>query len=223
MKLRRPFLQLYWTISLVGVIVASAASAKGLPGPYVLPVPPLELVTSDKHFAPFARRVHEDVAAALRATPTSTAEAKFLLGLRVHLALHFRDDAAALTAAEQIRSLQTDIGDRALAGLTTRAVVASGHNAAAFEKEFRHLLAGVPKSPEVRAALRKARDKIASITERALLDEVRQQIAPKLESGEPCSIEIADQLVRVRHRLTDILPLRDALLRAYDAAIADQA
>ena len=223
MKLHRPFLQLWCTLLLMSASFAATVSAKGLPGPYALSVPALQLVTSEQDFAPFARRVHEDVAAALRAGPATPADLKLLLGLRVHLALHFRDDTAALEAAERIRGLQTDAGDRALAGLTTRAVVASGHKAAAFEKEFRRLLAGVPKSPEVRAALRKAREKIAGITERALLDEVRLQIAPNLERGEPCSLEIADQLVRIRHRLTDIVPLRDALLRAYDAAIADQA
>jgi hypothetical protein len=223
MKLPRLFFQPGCVACLMGVMIGSLALANALPGPYLLTVPALQLVTSEKDFAPFARRVSDDVVAALRKRPTDPAELKLLLGLRVHLALHFKEDTAALEAAEQIRSLQTEPGDRAHAGLTTRAVVAAGHQPEAFEKEFHRLLAGLPKSPEVRAALVRARARIAGITERSLLDEVRQQIAPRLERGEPCTLEIADQLVRIRHRLTDIVPLRDALLRAYDAAISAQA
>ena len=188
---------------------------------YTLRVSPRQLVTSETDFAPFARDVAADVETALRSTPASdTARWKLLLGLRVHLALHFGDDAAALDAAERIQALQTDPGDRAHAGVTTRALVAAKHDPAKFEREFTRLLAALPRSPEVRSALERGRARIAAITEQALLDEVQLKIAPRLAAGEPCTLELADQLVRVRHRLAGILPLREAMLRAYDVALA---
>jgi hypothetical protein len=180
-----------------------------------------QLVTSQGEFDPFARKVAADVDAALRETaPTNVARLKLLLGLRVHLALHFRDDATALATAERIRELQIDPGERALAGVTTRAIVAAQHDPRRFEQEFSTLLATLPRDAGVRAALQRARDKISGLNQETLLNEVRTQIEPQLARGEPCTLEIADQLVRIRHRLTDILPLRDALLRAYDAAVA---
>ena len=144
------------------------------------------------------------------------ARLKLLLGLRVHLALHFGDDTAALDAAGKIRALQTDPAERAHAGLTTEAIVAARHDPVAFEKEFSIRLATLPRTPAMRAVLTRARERIVETTEAALLDEVRRNIAPRLAHGEPCTLEIADQLVRVRHRLAEILPLRAALLRAYD-------
>lgn len=207
--------------ALLGLLVAGTQANETIARlRYTIPVPALQLVTSEADFAPFARRVYQDVEAALRASPSDTAELKLLLGLRVHLALHFRDDSAALDAAERIRNLQSDPAERALAGLTTRAVVAAHHKPLAFKREFSRLLEQLPRTPEIRTALTKVREKIEGITEQSLLDEVRTRIAPRLQRGEPCTLEIADQLVRVRHRLQDIVPLRAALLRAYDAAIA---
>jgi len=184
---------------------------------FVLTVPPQQLVTSEADFAPFGRSVAAVVAAELdRKPPTDSPRFKLLLGLRVHLALHFGNHASALDAAAQIRALQTDPAERAHAGLTTEAIVAAKHDPILFEKEFAARLATLPRTPEIRAVLTRAREKIAASTETALIEDVRQNIAPRLARGEPCTLEIADQLVRVRHRLAGILPLRAALLRAYD-------
>lgn len=184
-------------------------------------MPALQLVTSERDFEPFARRVAADVESALQAQPPPGPDRlKLLLGLRVHLALHFRDDRRALESAERIRLAQTDPGDRAHAGLTTRAIVAAGHDPRRFEAEFTRLLAALPRDPTVTAALTRGRARIAALSEQALLEDVRRDLAPRLARGEPCTLEIADQLVRIRHRLTDILTLRDAMLRAYDSALA---
>ena len=208
-----------------GALAASAAAPSATidtENPvYNLAVPPLQLVTTEAEFAPFAHRVAADVEAALRhQPPPEAARLKLLLGLRVHLALHSRDDATALDAAARIRALQTDPAERAHAGLTTRALVAGKHEERAFEREFTRLLRSLPLDPATRAVLVRAREKIAATTESALLDEVRTTIAPRIAAGEPCTLEIADQLVRVRHRLEGILPLRDAMLRAYDSALS---
>ena len=47
----------------------------------------------------------------------------------------------------------------------------------------------------------RARERIAATTEKALLDDVRDNLAPPLARGEPCTLEVADQLIRTRHRL----------------------
>jgi hypothetical protein len=204
------------------VQIAGAHAAEPAPV-YQLAAPALNLATNEADFAPLARRVWADVDSALRAaTPPDPARLKLLLGIRVHLALLFRDDAAALDAAARIRALQTDPAERAHAGLTTRALIAAGPDPRAFEREFTRLLATLPHDPALVAVLRRARERIAATTEAALLDEVRRNIAPHLARGEPCTLEIADQLIRIRHRLTGILPLRDAMLRAYDSALAAQ-
>jgi hypothetical protein len=181
----------------------------------------LQLINSESAFDPFARRVAADVDAALRETAASeVARLKLLLGLRVHLALHFRDDATALSAAERIRELQTDASERALAGVTTRAIVAARHDPLRFGQEFLTLLAELPRTAGVRATLQRAREKISGLSKETLLSELHSQVEPQLARGQPCTLEIADQIVRIRHRLTDILPLRDAMVRAYDSAVA---
>lgn len=217
----RPFRIFSFSRSALRLAVLSAALVSpttAKPDPtIVLAVPPLQLVTNETDFAPFGRSVSAMVAAELeQVPPPNGARLKLLLGLRVHLALHFGDDAAARDAAGKIRALQTDPAEHAHAGLTTEAIVAARHDPVAFEKEFSTRLAALPRTPEMRAVLTRARERIAATTEAALLDEVRQNITPRLARGEPCTLEIADQLVRVRHRLAEILPLRAALLRAYD-------
>ena len=210
----------------LGILLLSlpfAARAAVAEPVYALNVPALQLVTSEPDFTPFARRVAADVDSALRHQPAlDNARLRLLLGIRVHLALHFGDDDAALAAAERIRALQAEPGERAHAGLTTRALVSSHHDPRAFELEFTRLLVALPRDPAVRTALGRARERMAALTEQALLDDVRQNITPRLARGEPCTLEIADQLVRIRHRLKGILPLRDAMLRAYDAALSLQ-
>ncbi len=218
---RHPRHFLFGVALVAGLIGALAAAPDATSPVYALAVPPLELVTTEAAFAPFAQRVAADVAGALkRQPPPDPARLKLLLGLRVHLALHFHDDAAALDAAERIRALQTDPAEKAHAGLTTRALVASKHEPRAFEREFTRLLRSLPRDPATRAVLVRAREKLATTTETALLDEVRTNIAPRIAAGEPCTLEIADQLVRIRHRLEGILPLRDALLRSYDSVLS---
>ncbi len=73
-----------------------------------------------------------------------------LLRIRLHLALHFGDDAAALDAAARIRELPTEPSERAHAGLTKRARVAARHDAQAFERKFTRLLGDLPRDVAVR-------------------------------------------------------------------------
>lgn len=223
---------------LVGVL-GVGASPDGRAGwvepRFPLAVAPARLVTEAAQFAPFAQAVAAEVERQL-ATLTAVddpATLSLLLSTRVHLAHHFREDERALVTAAWIRSRQTDPAARAFAGLTTAAAVAArrAHPGArpgdpdflrVFRTEFDRQLAGLPRTPEMAAFLRGQQDKMAGITEAALLAEVRDVIAPAIARRGYCGLAEADQLVRVRHRLQDILPVRGEMLAALAAALADR-
>src|SRR5439155_13597271 len=107
--------------------------------------------------------------------------------------------------------------DRAYTGLTSQASVVarwesharagSPAYAAAYERDFQSRLAKLPRTPEIRAMLVRQREKAAATTREALLAEVRDTIAPAIQRRGGCGLEEADQLVRVQHRLTEIMPV----------------
>jgi hypothetical protein len=220
-------MRIRWLLTLI----LAKAGAAAAPAPvYHLPVPPLQLVAEEGQFAPFARAVRDDVDALLQANPAPDGtRLRLLLGLRVHLALHFGEDATALTMAERIRQMQPDPAGRALVGLSTRAFVQARQEAgrdhpqefaAAFERDFAKLLQALPPEPAMRDAVRRARFKIQAATRAGLLDELRKDVLPRLARGEACDIEMAERLVSVGHRIADMVPLREGMLRAYDAVLA---
>ena len=200
---------------------------------FVLPAAPLELVTDEAKFRPFAESVRAEVERLLGvpAAVDDPATLRLLLSTRVHLAHYFGDDGKAISTAAWIRSLQTDPAGRAFAGLTTLASVEArrrnpgtapddANYSETFLREFTRQLAGLPRTSEIAAMLRGQREKVAGITEAALLAETREAIIPALARRGHCGLEEADQLVRVRHRLVSILPVRNETLQALDAAIA---
>lgn len=198
---------------------------------YQLPAPPSELMLSEEKYAPFAKMFEADLDRLLAAQP-GLAREKLLLGMRVHLAIHFGENEVALRVAARIRELLADPADKAFAGLTTQAAVAARRTTAAgpgapafnaaFAREFDTQLAALPRTPEITAMLRGQRDKNAAISREALLEEVKAKIAPAIERHGSATLEDLDQLVRARHRLTDILPLRTEILQALDQAIAER-
>jgi hypothetical protein len=202
-----------------GLLAVGAVSAA--PVSFAVSGEPEELVQDAGRFGRFGREVAATADRMLAAAPDA-ATRKLLLGLRVHLALYFREGPLALKLAEQIRASQTDGGERAHSGLTTQALVRAEGDPIRFEKEFARLLSELPRDAGVRAALVRARQKIEELSRENLLAEIRENVAPRLARGEPCTLELADQIVRAGHRLQTILPMRAAMLRAYSAAIARQ-
>ena len=202
---------------------------------FELPVSPWELIQDEERFREFAVKVDAQVERLL-AVPAAIDDVAVLgrlLAIRVHLAHYFARDERAVSTAAWIRSLQSNPADRAFAGLTTLASVAArrAHPGSAphepgyrdsFKREFSRQLAGLPASTEIVAMLRGQRGKIASITAAALSAETRDVIAPALARQGYCGLEGADQLVRVRHRLASILPIREEILAALDAAISER-
>lgn len=195
-------------------------SSSTFPPNLSLPCPALELIGDDDAFFSFARELTREVDRLLTDSPAATAEHKRLLALRVHLALCLRDDAIARTAAERLRELQTDPGERAHSGVLTRALIDSQRDPDKLESVLLAALQALPRDPAVRSAVQRSAAKLAALSETALLAEIRDDVAPRLARGEPLTLEIADQIVRAGHRLRNILPLRAALLRAYDQALA---
>ncbi len=200
---------------------------------FALPAPPLELVQDEAKFAPFARDVGARVEELLGdpASVDDPATLRMLLSTRVHLAHHLAENERAIATAAWIRSLQTDTPGRAFAGLTTLASVEARRRhpgrppsdpayRATFRAALDRRLAALPRTPEMTAFLRGQARKVAELTETALLAEARDGIAPAIARRGYCGLAEADQLVRVRHRLLSILPVREETLAALDAAVA---
>jgi hypothetical protein len=212
----------------------SWAATPGVPQVrFELPADAMMVVKNEAAFAPFAKRVAAEVERLL-GVPTAVDDPVtlgLLLSTRVHLAHHFADDEKAIATAAWIRSRQTDPASRAFAGLTTlasvaarranpEAVPADSRYRESFRRAFAGQLAGLPHTPEIVVMLRGQREKIAAITEASLWAETRDVIGPAITRRGECGLAEADQLVRVRHRLVSIVPIRTDTLQALDAAIA---
>jgi hypothetical protein len=182
---------------------------------------PVDVVQNDERFRNSARSIATEIDSRLDDAKDAAGQ-KLLLALRVHLALHFREDQLALRLAERIRGGVADPGERAHSGLITQALVSSRRDPVRFECDFTQLLRALPRDSRTKAALVRARQKIEEMSADALLSEIRETVAPRIARGEPCTLEMADALVRAGHRLRNILPLRAAILRAYSAALAAQ-
>lgn len=233
---RRFLGQWYETLLVVTALALGLTGQRGLAAvetAFGLPAPPLELVTDEAKFRGFAETVRGEVERLLGVPAALDDPATFnlLLSSRVHLAHYFGDDEKAVATAAWIRSLQSDPALRLFAGLTTLAAVeARRQNPGAgpetaksreiFLREFTRQLADLPKTPAVTAMLRGQREKIASLTRESLLAETRDVIIPAIARRGHCSLAEADQLVRVRHRLVSILPVKTETLQALEAAIA---
>lgn len=217
---------------LSSVALVSRCAAREEPR-FVLPAAPLELVTDEAKFRAFAENVRREVERmfGVPAAVDDRATLSLLLSSRVHLAHHFGDDEKAIATAAWIRSLQPDPALRAFAGLTTLAAVearrqnpdaAPGEAAyrATFLREFTRQLNELPRTPEIVTMLRGQREKIARLTEAGLLAETRDVIIPALARRGYCGLAEADLIVRVRHRIVSILPVKSETLQALDGAIA---
>ncbi len=220
-----------WMVSLLLLVAPLARLAAEIS--YALPGTPLEMATDEKKFRIFATKVAADVEVQLGvpAMVDDAAALKTLLSTRVHLAHHFADNDKAVATAAWIRSLAANPADKAFAGLTTLASVAARrqHPGAApgeaayremFLREFTRQLASLPRTPEIVTMLRGQRDKIAGLNEADLLKEVTGVIAPAIARRGFCGLKEADDLVRVRHRLVSVLPVKNETLQALEAAIA---
>lgn len=197
------------------VLLALAAPLlRAEPAGFPLAAPVRELVTSPAAFGRFAGPVRR----ALEPAPAGV-DAKLLLGLRAHLALAAHDADAALRAAAELRALQTDPAERAFSGLVTEAQVAAWRPGAALDRELAVRLAALPATPAMTSLLCRQREKLAAVTPEALLAEA-DELGRRLDGRGVCDWIDADRIIRLHHRLANVLPLRETLVAAFDAALA---
>lgn len=205
------------------------------PPPFRLDAAPQHLLEDSAAFTSFATEVREQIEALLAHPPhlDDPATLQRLLALRVHLAHHFTDNERAASTAAWIRTLQTDPAERAFAGLSSFAAIAARreHPALApgdaafrraFQTHFTRLLAGLPRTPEMLAVLRRQRERAAALDREGILAEFRQRVADPDQARAACTLAEADEIVRAFHRLHRLLPLREETLAALDAAIEDR-
>lgn len=207
MKLRTTWIAL-------AIFLGTTLFATAAPGSFALPAPVMEIASSPEAFARFVAPVRAALAA-------PELDAKLRLGMQVHLALNDRDAKTALAAAAELRALQTEPAEKAFTGLVTEAQVASWASGATFAQELTRRLATLPATAKMTAVLRKQHEKIAATTRDGLLAEAAT-LGRQLDGSGQCDWTGADQIIRTRHRLTNILPLREAMLTALDAAIAER-
>jgi hypothetical protein len=197
--------------TLLAVFAASAGMAQGAPARFELPAPVTEIVTSPGQFARF-------VAPVRAALPGAGLDDRLRLGMQAHLALNDRDAPAALAAGAALRVLETDPAAKALAGLVTEAQVAAWRPDTTFSRELTTRLAGLPPGPEITARLRNLREKIAATTRDHLLAEAAA-LGRRFDSAGQCDWAGADEIIRLHHRLANVLTLRTELLAVLDEAI----
>lgn len=214
------------------VIFAATAWATSLAAAeatfYSLPASVVEVVTMPAHLETFTRPVGAEVERLLGATPPPEGDRLgLLLAMRVHLSLLTGNTERALETAARIRERQPTAMDRAFAGLTTQAAVAAqraakpgtGEWIAAFRRELARAFATMPSSAEGVAMLEKQRERIHATTREALMADAAR-LGAKLDATGRCTLEDADQIIRIGHRLENILPLRVTMLAVFDEAIA---
>lgn len=198
-----------------------------------LRAPVRELVTRPESFRPFAAQVRDSVGRALEGRPAPTGDRLArLLSLRVHLALAEGDDVAALAAATRIQENATEGPERAFAGVLTRATVSarrlagsgppSPAYAAALRRELEHELEKLPPAAGITALLHRQRERFLALNRDALLAEA-EALGRRIDSSGWCEFEEADVIVRLHHRLTNVVPVRDTLLAAFATALARRA
>jgi hypothetical protein len=206
-------------------VVAGTTPAQRAPR-YALPAPVVALVEDGRGFRDFTAALERDTEAALDGMVPPAEELRRWLGLRVHLALLSGDDARAQAAAGRLRELQSDPAERAYTGVTTQALGAArraggGVDPAAFGREFARRLAELPRTAAMRGVLVRQRERVAGITAESVRAEA-SALAARVGTAQDVDLATADEIVRLRHRLKDLVPLRAVTVTALDVAIAER-
>lgn len=197
---------------LLALLLAGSLPAASIP----LAEPVVEIVTSPESFQRFVA----PWAGALKNPPAGTDE-RMILGMRVHLALNRRGAAEADAAVAALRRLASPGEERAFTGIVTEAQIAAWAPGTTFAREIEARLRALPRTPAMAALLQRQREKLAATTREALLAEA-ERLGRQLAGQHRCEWAEADQIVRLHHRLTAIVPLRDDLVAALEVAIRER-
>ncbi|MBL9211912.1 MAG: hypothetical protein JNL92_15750 [Opitutaceae bacterium] len=217
------------------LLVFALASPEGLRAAveWSLPGRVMDLVTRPEVFGPFAAPLRGEVKRALEAVPAPAGEHRSrLLSLQVHLALAAGDGPVALDTAERIRESMTDPAERAFAGVLTRAAIEARNAsaapasapayAAALRAALERELARLPSGAATTALLVRQRDRLRALDRGTLLAEA-EALGRRLDGPGRADLAAVDLIVRLHHRLENVVPVRDTLVASFDAALARRA
>jgi hypothetical protein len=82
-------------------------------------------------------------------------------------------------------------------------------------------LAALPVTAEIATLLERQRDRFQSITREKLAAEA-EVLGTRLDAMPRWPLDEVDHVVRLGHRLVTVLPVRETILRALEAAIAQR-
>lgn len=191
-------------------------------------------VTSSEHFLAFGENLARRIdTLQTRGTGDSVPSESLLLAMRVHLALSLGEMDRARAISAQIREAQKTPEDRAFAGLLTESFITAyrathsvgplNTTSAAFQREMatalKDALAALPRTRAMREVLQRQTSRIAGLSQEILLAET-DHLASHVGNRGSCTWEEADQVVRLGHRLRNLVPVRETVLEAFAGASA---
>jgi hypothetical protein len=146
----------------------------------------------------------------------------------LHLDLHDGRFTGPLEVVEELRAEIADPLRKALTGLTTEAIVAARREVdpkpaktylAVFRRHFSHRIAALPQT-ESTSGLSALRDKLADTRLDAILEDIDHRLAPKVAKIGYIEYKTADEIIRYRHKIADILPIRDTMIEIIEDTMA---
>lgn len=189
-----------------------------------------ELLQSDEQFAALAKAVRVDVEADLAKYQIEDASTlQRLYNVLVNLDLLEGRFAAALKGMARIRGLETKEAKKLMSGLVGGAYVAAREQAGQDDTKFRavfreRLLTKLRPLPWgiVADDIKQRKGQTEIITEPLLMGMVSSAIDPAVaKTGGEISADIAQQLVSMRFALKVMIPLKEELVAAFAAVVAE--
>jgi len=199
---------------------------------YTIPGTVSELLQSDEQFAALAKAVRADVEADLARYEIQDATAlQRLYGVVLNLNLLEGRFEAVSGDVARLRELETKEAKKLTTGLVAEAYVAARKRAAGNDDEFRtalrqELLRRLRELPweVVGDELKQRKAQLEIATEPFLMGMVQSSLDPTVAKNEGrISADVAHQIVSLRFMLKITLPVRSAVLSAYQAVIDEHA
>ena len=191
--------------------------------------PVRDLVLSKEAFAPLGAAMRSWVAKVENGPFARSREVRDALRITMlHLDIHDGRFQGPLDAVAELRSGIDDSCQKAITGLTTEAIVAARIEvecergeayARAFRYHFSSRLDALPEA-DCRADLEALTSKLTATREEAIFQDIECRLAPGIASAGFIDYRVADEIIRYRHKLADIIPLRDSMLEIIESYLA---
>lgn len=204
--------------------IAAVSNAALPPFEFSLRAPLADYLHDAERFAEVADAYSSYLDEVSEAETMQPDDSLFVAAGQVHLALLNDDLEGALSAAQAIREMQADPAKRALTGLVTRALVDARrshpanhwtHYAMTVQRQFASLLAVARPAPTMERLEQMEHD-----FRRLDGGELGDTFLAEYGASRKLDRIGADQLIRVRHKTIDIVPVARALAAATREQIA---